>query len=377
MSTNTLKQALEIVYGDIKNINKRVKNLESASIGVIYNETTKSAVAYQDNVSANACPYALMNILGGMSYKSENVANITEINYRLATNGTLTQSDNGNTTDFIEVKEGETYSTNIVAYTTSNYLSIAYYDSDKAFVSGMLANQNVSTITIPSGIAYMRASYRPSLQDNLMINKGSTLLPYQPYFEGIRDTATTSVISKDSNNTALQTINIPNEIQALEGYGWGINDTCYNYIDFVNKKFIQKSHKRVVVDANDFSWTSPNFDRCTIRTISPYQAPKINYSKIWVGNENISAISYEASGGIYITFTNAYESREALIQATVGVIIYYELATPIETDISSLLPADFNSIQIEPNGTITFENEYQQAIPYEYLYLEKVGANNE
>jgi hypothetical protein len=28
MSTNTLKQALEIVYGDIKNINKRVKNLE-------------------------------------------------------------------------------------------------------------------------------------------------------------------------------------------------------------------------------------------------------------------------------------------------------------------------------------------------------------
>ena len=58
-----------------------------------------------------------------------------------------------------------------------------------------------------------------------------------------------------------------------------------------------------------------------------------------------------------------------------NITLYYWLATPIETDISQYI--DDDSIQIVANGIITFNNTYQQAVPYEYLYLEKVGANNE
>lgn len=281
MSTNTLKQALEIVYGDIKNISKRVKNLESASIGVLYTETTKSAVAYQDNVSANACPYALLNKVGGMSYK-------------------------------------------VLDNDTNEYV--------------------------------------------------------------IRDTAVLSVISKDSNDTVLQTINIPQEIQQLEGYGWGINDTCYNYIDFVNKKFNKYVGSYVIKSTDVFGIEGNRLLTIDVDISDNKQygkilidddlTPRYSYNDVF-NNDNSIAITIRNNKAILLIYDSSITTAESGKTAFVGKIIRYELATPIETDISSLLPADFNSIQIEPNGTITFDNQYQQAIPYEYLYLEKVGANNE
>lgn len=423
MSTNTLKQALEIVYGDMKSVRNSTLEASKAYTDKVAQEILWKVGEYDittqnDNttalvkaapsgatrvkikrISGNCVKYAPstasddgvakdkvipentytteLNTLGCMSYKSDNIANITEINYRLATNGTLIQGDNGNTTDFIEVKEGETYSDNIVAYATSNYLSIAYYDSGKVFVSGILANQNVSTITIPSGIAYMRASYRPNLQDNLMINKGSTLLPYQPYFESVRDTKPTSMVVSGTDMPSI-TKTIPQEIQALEGYGWGINDTCYNYIDFENKKFIQKVAR---VDLGSLNW---NYDS-TQQYSSFYNSGDIGAKSQIVGTPNaIISNNYDlvASNGLrdnnkaYTLYNGKvyaqdsdYNSGTAFKTAMSGVYLYYELATPIETDISSYLPADFNKILTNNNYTnIEFLSEYGYDIPNKVSY---------
>jgi hypothetical protein len=401
MSTNTLKQALEIVYGDIKNINKRVKNLESASAGVLYNETTKSAVAYQDNVSANACPYALLNKVGGMSYKSENIINTALYQQGYVINGSdgLFYNDSSNI-HWADATYYNAQSQYITLYFENDYLTdvdrfyrIGCYDSSKNFISRISTNPNANNINIslPSGTAYVRFSFNTSVSDPSISNYkftavwGTTTLtaPIE-YFDGIRDTAITSVISKDSNNTVLAIGDIPNEIQALNGYGWGINDTCYNYIDFVNKKFIQKVGR---VDLGTLEWTYDNrytYSRFysgiitnLVNQIIGTPNAKISNNYILVASNglgNIDKAYTTYNSKVYIedsTYTNATAFKTAMS----GVYLYYELATPIETDISQYI--DDNSIQIEANGTITFNNTYQQAIPYEYLYLEKVGANNE
>lgn len=384
MSTNTLKQALEIVYGDIKNINKRVVNLETASAGVLYTETTKSAVAYQDNVSANACPYALLNKIGSMSHKRENLANNPTITNNVSSDfNPIIALENlnlkANTTYTISFKNINTLNSGTRYYiTTDPNISYIYIGANSSKTDYSLTFTTTATTTK----LYVRLQYTSGgdtgTTTNVTLNEGSTALPYQPYFEGIRDSAVTSVISKDSNDTVLQTINIPDEVQALEGYGWGINSSVYNYIDLVNKKFIQNVNR---VKLKDLSWglsASNNF-YCFINTMNTSLAINqiclcSNYTYDTT-NSAIDKTYWNASGTIFIrdlsyenitTFTNHFTDDDYL---------YYELATPIETDISQYI--DDNSIQIEPNGTITFDSTYQQAIPYEYLYLEKVGANNE
>lgn len=402
MSTNTLKQALEIVYGDIKNINKRVVNLESASAGVLYNETTKSAVAYQDNVSVNACPYALLNKVGGMSYKSENKAKFknsasTTINgvVREVSDNVITL--NGTSTSGIYTNFELDSSLPIGNYgfmikitgtitTPNNKVRFFLFGSDNTSspaLGGYITTTTNGAITTTATTKYLRLNIEEigvvfnNVKIELMLVSGSTApTEYQPYFEGIRDTAITSVNSKDSNNTALQTITIPNEIQALDGYGWGINDTCYNYIDFVNKKFIQKVGR---IDLGTLSWGE-------FGTAFVYNDSLANVIKKPATDNDVANILTRN----YTTTSrnSANNTNDICVNSNGRILIrnretpptgylYYELATPIETDISSYLPDDFNSIQIEANGTITFDNTYQQAIPYEYLYLEKVGANNE
>lgn len=55
--------------------------------------------------------------------------------------------------------------------------------------------------------------------ENLQIEKGTTNTAYVPYNEA--------------------TYPIPQAIQNLEGYGWGVNNV-YNYVDYENKKFVKR-----------------------------------------------------------------------------------------------------------------------------------------
>jgi hypothetical protein len=56
-----------------------------------------------------------------------------------------------------------------------------------------------------------------------------------------------------------------------------------------------------------------------------------------------------------------------------GVKLNYELATPIETDISALI--DDNTIEVESGGSLTFENangdDYRIPVPSSVVTMEK------
>ena len=54
-----------------------------------------------------------------------------------------------------------------------------------------------------------------------------------------------------------------------------------------------------------------------------------------------------------------------------GKTIYFELATPIETDISQYI--DNNVIEVEAGGYLVFENQYPQAVPSNITYRIEVA----
>ena len=73
---------------------------------------------------------------------------------------------------------------------------------------------------------------------------------------------------------------------------------------------------------------------------------------------------------IYI-YDSAYTEGNDLRTSLSGVMLYYELETPIETDISSLL-SDDNLIEVEPGGTISFPSSlgdnYRLPVPSDVEY---------
>ena len=132
----------------------------------------------------------------------------------------------------------------------------------------------------------------------------------------IQNSAITQINSKNGS-TIVNSLSIPSNVQNLTGYGWGINDTCYNYIDFEDKKFVQ----------------------------------------------NVGTRAYQSGD----------ETDTSVI--TDGTTTYYELATPIETDISSYITKD--TLEVVEGGTLEFLNTYSQAVPNEVAYLfNAVTLNN-
>ena len=296
--------------------------------------------------------------LSGLKVEGSNLANITEINYRLATNGTLTQSENGNTSDYIKVKEGETYSTNIVAYTTSNYLSIAYYDSNKTFVSGVLANQNVSNITIPSGVSYMRVSYRPSLVENLMVNRGSTVLDYVPYITPTTLPIDLSTILYNGSplfeGNSLKAVNDVKDILTPYKATKKLGYVDLGSLNYTTGATTQNSNYRLITnDIADSIKKSTSTSEIPNIVCAKYEGKSLNGTY----QEQVG-ISVNTDGKLIIYDSNYNQSTSAsdFKTAMSGVYLVYELATPIEVSID--WSSTLRGITGYSNGTITLQNTY-------------------
>jgi hypothetical protein len=102
----------------------------------------------------------------------------------------------------------------------------------------------------------------------------------------------------------------------------------------------------------------------------------VSYNNLYNhAGENILSGRYTGGRG-YINFYSsdamANKTANEVKAAMSGVMLYYELATPIETDISSLL-SDDNLINVEPGGTLTFRNQHEDdfrlPVPNEETYF--------
>jgi len=184
---------------------------------------------------------------------------------------------------------------------------------------------------------------------------------------------------------------IPEAIKALPGYGWSAG-TARNYVDYENKRYVQCVSS---VDLGTLNWVAGDSGKVGFQTsqvtgqklTKNYNIlPNIICSKylaktqnaMW-GKTSVTGITTNASvdGYVYVNDTS-YTDATAFKQAMQGVILYYELANPIVTDISTLIPDDFlRNMEVEAGGSVTFKNSngdsYCIPVPSEEEYVVKLS----
>ena len=187
---------------------------------------------------------------------------------------------------------------------------------------------------------------------------------------------------------------IPEAIRALPGYGWSAG-TARNYVDYENKRYVQCVNS---VDLGTLDWEFNTTSAVGNHFYAP--AKHLNFKYLGVfGTTIYNALcskyrTVARSSNVFVDKTltidgvtvvsqiqvkdTAYPDATAFKQAMSGVMLYYELANPIVTDISTLIDNDFlRNIEVEAGGSVTFKNSngdsYRLPVPSEEEYIVKLS----
>lgn len=262
----------------------------------------------------------------------------------------------------------------------SNWLSAIYSDKDTVF------NKLKFSVMLIDLTAMFGSNNEPA-----SVEEFEKMFPndYYTYNAGeIVSAGVTEVAVGETTHT------IPEAIRNLPGYGWSAG-TAKNYIDYENKKYYK------CVDSMDLGavrWqveTSPTFgayfstfaDSKKFKKIGDFTQKRHNIlcekyitvkrdTKEYVDKTILLDGTTAIVTQIQVKDT-AYTDAAAFKQAMSGVMLYYELANPIITDISTLIPDDFlRNIEVEAGGSVTFKNRndsYRIPVPSEEEYIVKLS----
>lgn len=247
----------------------------------------------------------------------------------------------------------------------------AYADDSSLIkkVVGTVANTEYQeTVTFTATTDFVSLCGLTTMVYDVQLENGDTATNYSPFYQ--------------TEHT------IPEAIRNLPGYGWSAG-TARNYVDYENKKYYQCVGS---VDLGTLTWTageSVSFKTHHLAgqkltksySIAPnFICPKYStktQNESW-GKTSITGISATSNvnGYIYVNDTS-YTDATAFKQAMQGVILYYELANPIVTDISTMLTDDFlRNLTVEAGGSITFKggnDDYRIPVPSEEEYVVKLS----
>ena len=221
--------------------------------------------------------------------------------------------------------------------------------SDDGTVTAVGGDTDDFSVTIdhPTRVT-LRVRYSGTVT-NLRLTKTASAVPYKPYFS--------------------ETYPIPASIRNLEGYGWSAG-SVYNYIDYERKVFVQNVARVDISTLTDWdygvafriSYTDlsgqidiyiPHDNSVCANIVCAKYATTPQDSQLEKG---ISFGFYDGSGEYKIAVNDdSYTTLSDWLTAMSGVYMYYQLATPIEVDISAYLTDD-NLINVESGGTLTFPN---------------------
>jgi hypothetical protein len=369
------KKEIETLDQRITKTEKRLTNIEQGVMADSFE--VDDSVSYVKDVPTNALPYAAISKVGGMTYKDGDVlrsASATgvesvginiwdeewEVGYiDLASGALMYDASLARSKNFVPVEPSVTYYMHNGSW---NDYRIAFYDNSKNIISAVSTNP----FTTPQNCHFIKFYWSGTKYNHdICINKSNSTINgnYYPF--------------------TRNTLPIAAEVKALDGYGIGISDTCYNYIDYEKKQFV----KRVgVVDMGTQYWSkSTNAESNTYYTIihgmqnartdaerkTGWLCEKYDASSVLSASnlDNKSAIRYTNNSTFYVR-DDDYTDAASFKAAMAGVMLYYELAEPIVTDLSNILTDD-NLIGVEGGGTITMANEHEYAVPSEIIYQVK------
>lgn len=247
-------------------------------------------------------------------------------------------------------------------YFFNSYRAIAFiYDAKRKPIkigsNGYLSMG--SLFTTPSNARYLKfyltKEYGIIYNSDLMLTKGATTA-YSPYHKN--------------------TYPIPQAILNLDGYGDGVSDDVYNYVDWENKEY----HKRVGrVDLGTLPWinyrendnllfVTNKLNNSISKSICSKYVKKTNAS---IGKEDKF---YYFNPFNMVVVDSSYSDANDFKVGIQGVMLYYNLAEEEIIDISDIIDSTFQEpIEVEAGGTLTFQNSngdgYRLPIPNEEEYI--------
>ena len=238
-----------------------------------------------------------------------------------------------------------------------------FLDSDKTLVSvdSSLFSSKEGGFTTPANTAFIRfaMSISSAATVDVMLNRGSTALPYTPYTKHV--------------------LPIPAEVQALEGWGWGTDAKSYNRLVWDVSGGVKRYRQEVSsIDLGALSWTAQanNVFYGSFAMIAPPAAYPERMRGVLVAdyaNSTAQSIAdmpdksiLRFEWGVAIRDT-AYTDAAAFGEAMHGKTMLYARKDPVVTDLPTVL-GDDNFIQVEGGGTIIAINENNYDIPYTINY---------
>lgn len=408
-----------------KELQRRVNALYSIGQGITHKFETDSDTAYQKTIPTGTKLMSVKNV-GGRSIVFNQVVNLNNFRPNYTVNGvTFTKLDNGKfvangtatggdaffSDSFIPIK-GHVYLEKSCpkggsAETYRSYITGSGVVMDTNYGSGVIAPINVDArvyivpLMVKSGATVNNLVVYPQIYDlTAMFGSGNEpasveefekIFPaaYYPYNAG--EIVSAGVTEVAVGDTACP---IPEAIKALPGYGWSAG-TARNYVDYENKRYVQCVGS---VNLETLTWTAGggiSSQTVFIASSRKICGQKLSYNsaiasnilcskylaksqnEVWSDAAPVGiATNATIDGYVYVNDT-AYTDATAFKQAMQGVILYYELANPIVTDISTLIPDDFlRNIEVEAGGSVTFKggnDDYRIPVPSEEEYVVKLS----
>lgn len=401
----TDEQKNEIGSRDIiNNHEKRITNLEKNIADERFD--TDSDIAYIKNVPLAVCPYAQIDEVGGMTRRCENLIRYPYVSSSttisgvtitilsdggISVSGTSTESVNFGlwypikgefATGTYTISGGTSDITILARKYNSSGSNVSWIDSMGSAKSGTLtAGEYVAGINM-----YISSGKTVNATVYPMFNYGTTAKPYELYFNGLRHTKVTELVSRDTEGNIIETFAIPETVQALEGYGLGVDATYYNKIvlDIDNgvKEFRANCERFVVDGTIGEYYASGGYKSCWVVYYKNLYGKKImdgiadKYKKL-----SSSEFLNGTADGAYLRITEQLIIRDARFtdKATAHAILS---ANPVEvilgfdeTDIIDISAhfSDDNFIKVQEGGTLVFENENENHAPSAITYMLKEG----
>lgn len=194
----TAVMSQKAVTDELGALKDRVKYIEGATLSTIIDDTT----AYKKSVPVGVAPYAAIEKIGGMTYKSVNIWNEQWELGSYGSNGEpIDQSSiRSKSNDYIPVEQSTDY---YIYNGTSSWVVLHFYDANKQYISSAEVQSGIRTT--PSNAKYMRfrlsSDYGTTYNNDICINKSNAAIngKYYPYFEGLRHAKVKAIESKGAN----------------------------------------------------------------------------------------------------------------------------------------------------------------------------------
>lgn len=225
-----------------------------------------------------------------------------------------------------------------------------------------LSSKEISLTFDANGSIYVYAT--DGKIEGVQVEKGSVVTQYSPYHKN--------------------TYPVQETVRQLPGYGWSAGN-IYNEIDFENKKYIQRVAAIDLGKLTFAQYDPANHTKHTwyakVSNMRPASA-KLTCAKYtphsWISMNDKTFLqgiiqSHPSLSFIYIS-DDDYTNTSDFTKAANGVMLYYELAEPIVTDISDLIGDAFQEpFEVEAGGTLTFKNGngdgFKIPVPSEEEYI--------